>query len=351
MVEPPFPAEMSTIASARGIFSRVSVSSRGIALNTIQGGSGPLLLIAAGWPQSVYSLHKILPGLAEHFRVIAFDPPSLGDTQAPIGGYDLVNIASHLDALIDTQDCLLVGHDIGAWIAYTYASRNPSKIRRLALIDAVIPGLAPAEAYRPAPETMHRSWHFAFNFLPELPEMLITGRERQFLSWLFRTKSVDWTRAFDDAALDEYTRIYAAAGAWTGGLGYYRAPTANADPGGWRRFRPGRDDGAKPETRRRRPARRGDPEQRSLRSRGTAPGPAGCAAAVSAGLRPSTGNARNLVVVKASRKATPIPRRYLSSVDGRHGPSRQGARSIPGMRPGRDGPCRYRRDRSQSDDG
>ena len=223
MVEPPFPAEMSNIASAESSFSRVSVPSRGIALNTIQGGSGPLLLIAAGWPQSVYSLRKILPGLAEHFRVIAFDPPSLGDTQAPIGGYDLVTIASHLDALIDTQDCLLVGHDIGAWIAYTYASRNPSKIRRLTLIDAAIPGLAPAEAYRPAPETRHRSWHFAFNFLPELPEMLITGRERQFLSWLFRTKSVDWTRAFDDAALDEYTRIYAAPGAWTGGLGYYRA--------------------------------------------------------------------------------------------------------------------------------
>jgi pimeloyl-ACP methyl ester carboxylesterase len=102
-------------------------------------------------------------------------------------------------------------------------AHRPARVRRLALIDAAIPGLAPAETYRPAPETMHRSWHFAFNFLPDLPEMLIGGRERQFLSWLFRTKSVDWTRAFDEAAIDEYTRIYAASGAWTGGLGYYRA--------------------------------------------------------------------------------------------------------------------------------
>jgi pimeloyl-ACP methyl ester carboxylesterase len=200
-----------------------TVPAKGIALHTIQGGTGPLLILASGWPQSLHAWHKVMPTLAQHFRVVAFDPPSLGDSSAPKDGYDLVNIAAHLDALIDTPDCLLVGHDIGAWIAYTYAARNPSKIRRLALIDAAIPGLAPPETYRPSPETMHRSWHFAFNFLPELPEMLIGGRERQFLSWLFRTKSVDWTRAFDAASIDEYTRIYAAPGAWTGGLGYYRA--------------------------------------------------------------------------------------------------------------------------------
>ena len=205
------------------VFAAKAVHSQGITLHTLQGGAGPLLILASGWPQSLYTWRKIMPQLAQHFRVVAFDPPSLGETPAPLHGYDLAAIAAHLDPLIDTEDCLLVGHDIGAWIAYTYASRNPGKICRLALIDAAIPGLAPPEAYRPSPETMHRSWHFAFNFLPDLPEMLIGGRERAFLSWLFRTKSVDWTRAFDDAAVDEYTRIYAAPGAWTGGLGYYRA--------------------------------------------------------------------------------------------------------------------------------
>jgi pimeloyl-ACP methyl ester carboxylesterase len=208
------------------IFTPRRVPSQGIELHTLQGGSGPLLILASGWPQSLYTWRKVMPALAQQFRVVAFDPPSIGDSPAPKGGYDLINIATHIDPLLDSlaaEDCLLVGHDIGAWIAYTYAAHRPVRVRRLALIDAAIPGLAPAETYRPAPETMHRSWHFAFNFLPDLPEMLIGGRERQFLSWLFRTKSVDWTRAFDEAAVDEYTRIYAAPGAWTGGLGYYRA--------------------------------------------------------------------------------------------------------------------------------
>jgi pimeloyl-ACP methyl ester carboxylesterase len=213
-------------AALETTFTPCRVPAKGIALHTLQGGNGPLLVLASGWPQSLHTWRKVMPALAQHFRVVAFDPPSLGDSAAPADGYDLINIAAHIDPLLDwlaAEDCLLVGHDIGAWIGYTFAAQRPGRVRRLALIDAAIPGLAPAETYRPAPETMHRSWHFAFNFLPDLPEMLIGGRERQFLSWLFRTKSADWTRAFDDAAIDEYVRIYAAPGAWTGGLGYYRA--------------------------------------------------------------------------------------------------------------------------------
>jgi pimeloyl-ACP methyl ester carboxylesterase len=208
------------------MFTPRGVPAKGIELHTVQGGVGPLLVLASGWPQSLHTWRKVMPALARHFRVVAFDPPSLGDSPAPKGGYDLINIARHIDPLLDAldaEDCLLVGHDIGAWLGYTFAAQLPGRVRRLALIDAAIPGLAPPETYRPSPDTMHRSWHFAFNFLPELPEMLISGREREFLCWLFRSKSVDWTRAFDAAAVDEYTRIYSAQGAWTGGLGYYRA--------------------------------------------------------------------------------------------------------------------------------
>jgi microsomal epoxide hydrolase len=89
-------------------------------------------------------------------------------------------------------------------------------------VDAAIPGLAPPEVYKMTPDRLARTWHFAFNYLPELPEMLITGREREFLTWLYRSKSVDWTKAFDQAAIDEYVRVYSAPGSWSNGLRYYR---------------------------------------------------------------------------------------------------------------------------------
>jgi pimeloyl-ACP methyl ester carboxylesterase len=213
-------------AALEALYTPIKVPSKGIALHTLQGGSGPLLILMSGWPQSMHAWRKVMPRLAQDFRVVAVDMPSLGDTPPPVAGYDSANLADHLNPLLDwleAKDCLLVGHDIGAWLGYTFAARNPARVKRLALIDAFIPGLAPAEAYRPTPEGMHKSWHFAFNFLPELPELLIGGREKLFLSWLFRTKSVDWAKVMDEQALDEYVRVYAAPGGWTGGMGYYRA--------------------------------------------------------------------------------------------------------------------------------
>jgi microsomal epoxide hydrolase len=101
--------------------------------------------------------------------------------------------------------------------------RQPARVRRLVLVDAAIPGLAPPDVYKMTPDRLARTWHFAFNYLPDLPELLITGREREFLSWLYRSKSVDWTKAFDQDAVDEYVRVYSAPGSWSNGLGYYRA--------------------------------------------------------------------------------------------------------------------------------
>jgi pimeloyl-ACP methyl ester carboxylesterase len=50
-----------------------------------------------------------------------------------------------------------------------------------------------------------KSWQFAFNQLNDLPEMLVQGRERAYLAWIFATKSFR-SYAIDSAALEEYTR-------------------------------------------------------------------------------------------------------------------------------------------------
>jgi pimeloyl-ACP methyl ester carboxylesterase len=202
------------------------IAACGISLHAVEAGSGPLMVLVSGWPQTWYSWRKIMPQLAKHFRVVAIDLPGLGDSDFPKHGYDTGSISLHLDAVLDAfdaRDCILVTHDIGAWVGYAYAARRPERVRRLVLIDAAIPGLASPEVFRFAPETAPRVWHFYFNAVPELAETLIVGREREFLSWLFRTKSVDWTAAFDAASLDVYVKAYAGPGRWTGGMGYYRS--------------------------------------------------------------------------------------------------------------------------------
>ena len=202
------------------------IDANGSRLHVVEQGVGPLVLLVSGWPQTWRAWRKIIPRLAENFRVLAVDPPGIGDSGPSKSGYDTGAVSLHLDAIFvhyGETECRLVGHDVGAWISYAYAARRPDVVKKLVLIDAAVPGLAPESLYKLTPETMHKTWHFAFNYLPDLPEILVAGRERDFLSWLFRTKSLDWKKAFDSATIDEYAKAYARPGAWTSGLGYYRS--------------------------------------------------------------------------------------------------------------------------------
>ena len=45
------------------------------------------------------------------------------------------------------------------------------------------PGGIPSEAVN------LKAWQFGFNRLNDLPEMLTQGREREYLAWIFATKS------------------------------------------------------------------------------------------------------------------------------------------------------------------
>jgi microsomal epoxide hydrolase len=157
--------------------------------------------------------------------VVAVDPPGMGDSDRPPDGYDTGAVADRMRDLVDAlgwQRFHLVVHDIGCWIGYPFAARQDGRVRKLVMVDAAVPGIIPSDAYAFQPERIHKNWHFAFNALPDLPETLIAGREREFLSWLFHAKTRN-PAAIEPAALDEYVRCYAAPGGQRGGLGYYRA--------------------------------------------------------------------------------------------------------------------------------
>ena len=70
-------------------------------------------------------------------------------------------------------------------------------------------------------------WHFPFHCLPDLPELLIGGREREYLTWFLRRK-VAAPSSITDAALEEYTRGFIAPGGLRAGLAYYRAAPLSA---------------------------------------------------------------------------------------------------------------------------
>jgi hypothetical protein len=55
----------------------------------------------------------------------------------------------------------------------------------LAFLDMILPGFGLENAVRFGPDGFGL-WHLAFHAATEVPEMLIAGREREYLGWFFR---------------------------------------------------------------------------------------------------------------------------------------------------------------------
>ena len=186
-------------------------------LHYVRGGQGTPLVLVHGWPATWYEWRRIMPALARHFDVVAVDIRGLGDSSRPLDGYDKDTVAAELAGFVRELGLGRVdmaGHDIGGQIAFSFARTQADLLRRVAILDIVIPGLPEWEE--------SQLWHFAFQATPDMPEMLVSGREREYLSWFFAGE------AFDPAAvtpedLDEYLRTYRQPGALRAGFAYYRA--------------------------------------------------------------------------------------------------------------------------------
>ena len=200
----------------------------GINIHYVEGGEGPVVVLIPGWPQSWYAWRYVMVQLVEKgYRVIAVDPKGMGDSDAPKGQYDLTTVSTELHhfaeqlGLLDQGPINIVGHDVGSWIAYAWAADWRDDIKTLAIFDALIPGLSVSRNDLSKKEANIRGWHFAFNQLDDLPQLLIRGREVEFLTWLFRSKAVHaWTITDEDIAI--YAKYLALPGVLSATTSYYQ---------------------------------------------------------------------------------------------------------------------------------
>ncbi len=218
-------------AALRGFEHRYATVG-GVRLHYVTGGrdDGETVVLFAGFPESWYAWRLVMPKLAERFRVIALDLPGQGDSDRPAQGYDTQALAEAAHGLLQGLGIPayhLAGHDVGAWVAYPYAHLFGSEVRWLALLEAGIPGVTLPEAVPIAPDKAWRTWHFAFHTIPDLPETLLTGRERDYLEWFLRRKAAD-PQVFSHVVLEEYLRGFTKPGGLRAGLAYYRAADLSA---------------------------------------------------------------------------------------------------------------------------
>lgn len=198
-----------------------SIDLKRVRLHYVTAGDGDPVVLLHGWPQTWYAWRKVIPLLAERYRVIVPDMPGLGDSSVPAGGYDKKTIAGDIWELIRDRLGLerfhLVGHDWGGPVAYRVAVDHPDAVRSLGILDVVIPGDG-GDGF----SQQGRRWHHAFHQAADIPEVLIEGREREYLSWFWRNYTVV-PGAVTEGDMDEYMATYGRPEAMKAWLGYYRA--------------------------------------------------------------------------------------------------------------------------------
>jgi pimeloyl-ACP methyl ester carboxylesterase len=200
-------------------FASAFASVNGIRMHYVSAGTGPVLLLLHGWPETWYSWHGVMPRLAQRFTVVAPDLRGVGLTERTAEGYDKKTIAEDVAALIEhlgDSKVYLVGHDMGGKAAYVLAKTRPELLSRLVLVDCFPPGAENMDVAKGG------AWHYGFHMAAEFPEMLIAGREKDYIAAQIRAWS-HRKEAIGDATIAEYARHYASPGGMTAGFNYYRA--------------------------------------------------------------------------------------------------------------------------------
>jgi pimeloyl-ACP methyl ester carboxylesterase len=198
-------------------FSDHTASVNGIQLHYVIGGQGDPVVLLHGWPQTWYEWRHVMPALAKNYTVIVPDLRGLGESSKPVTGYDGKTTAEDIHQLVSKlgfNDIFLVGHDFGVQVAYSYAAAHPNETKRLVILDVPIAGIGPGE-------NITGLWWAQFHNVRDIPEMLVAGHEREYLTWFYRYSCNP--AAITDEDIDEYVSHYSAPGGMRAGFEYYRA--------------------------------------------------------------------------------------------------------------------------------
>jgi pimeloyl-ACP methyl ester carboxylesterase len=228
------------------------IETNGIRMHVAEQGTGPLVILCHGFPETWYSWRHQIRALAEAgFRAVAPDMRGYGRTDAPddVGSYTLLHLVGDMVGLLDAlgaESAVVAGHDWGAPVAWHSALLRPDRFRAVVALsvpfrprgaarpsavmpradDAVFyqlyfqtPGVAEAELQHDVSATIRRLAYTGSGDAPGRSDLDMVPRGGGFLDHTIDPASLPrWLSTTDLAVyVEEFRRT-----GFRGGLSWYR---------------------------------------------------------------------------------------------------------------------------------
>ena len=126
--------------SAQELGEEGFADSGGVKIHYVTAGKGPLVVLLHGFPDYWYTWRDQIPVLAKQFQVVAVDLRGYNKSDKPEGveNYAIDKLVGDVAAVIKhfKQDkAVIVGHDWGGMIAWSFAMAHPDKTDRLVVLN------------------------------------------------------------------------------------------------------------------------------------------------------------------------------------------------------------------------
>jgi pimeloyl-ACP methyl ester carboxylesterase len=201
------------------------IQTNNIQLHYVSQGQGKLMLFLHGFPEFWYSWRHQIPEFSQQYKVVALDLRGYNESDKPTESeaYSMTELMKDIEGVIKGlghDNCILVGHDWGGAIAWSFAYNYPNMVEKLIVLN--LPHPAKFSQGLKTFQQLFKSWYVFFFQIPFLPEWLIQLNDYKIIETALAGMAIDKT-AFSQADLEAYKDAAAKRGALTAMINYYRS--------------------------------------------------------------------------------------------------------------------------------
>ncbi|MCV7195220.1 alpha/beta fold hydrolase [Mycobacterium angelicum] len=202
------------------------VDANGLRFAYLEEGSGPLVLMLHGFPDTAHSWDDLRPRIAaKGYRAVSPFMRGYHPSAVPDRDPDQETLARDPLALIEAlgaRDAVVIGHDWGASAAYGAAALAPDRVTKLFIV-----GIPHPAAVKPSLKKLWGVRHFATYKLPGAPNRFARNGFAA-LPAIYRRWSPTWRP--DPGEFDAVRASFAHPASLNAAFGYYRKLSAVPSP-------------------------------------------------------------------------------------------------------------------------